>query len=346
MQAAINEWATSIGLPVANIISIIVVLAIILLIPVMIAIFLPIFKSKLTPKFKIYLYSFITGFFIVMALFGFMREALETSSLQAPFLIKQIFPQFSPTNKSLIYLINFLLVFCGALLGFIFSFVVKYVISYRLNKKLLAKSKNAKLSAFIHVHDAESGPHVHEHPDIIFNKEDTLSTSEQVFNQKTEGKFKVIALVLLLTHRIPEGFILGYSINLFLQNEPTSLSIAFFVSLILHLIPEELVFFYRLRDAGYSRWKAMSISIAALMLFLPFMIIGAYSAESLIKHKWVFAFLNAMIGSIFIFTSLVEFFPEFYHTHFDKKSWIKVMLILFTGILFAIFILVFHTHGQ
>ncbi|UWV92450.1 ZIP family metal transporter [Mycoplasmopsis cynos] len=54
------------------------------------------------------------------------------------------------------------------------------------------------------------------------------------------------------------------------------------------------------------------------------------------------AIMFAAIGGIFIFTALVEFFPEIYHINFDKKKWIFTLIVLFLGILVAAFILSFH----
>ncbi|MEE3928508.1 ZIP family metal transporter [Mycoplasmopsis ciconiae] len=336
MQQLINNFSIQIGMNAARALFVFVVLFILLIIPICIAIILPLFKDRLTPKLKVYLYAFITGFFIVMSLFGFMRDAIEKSSLFAL--------QVDANNKNITYLYNVILVFGGALVGIIFSFVVKYVISYKLNKKLMSIKGN-KINAFVHVHDHDQNNiHNHEHPDYIFNRDDTISVAEDAISEKIAGKFKVIALVLLLTHRIPEGFILGYLINQYINNENSSLTIAFMISLVLHLIPEEILFYYRLRDAGYSKSKSILISVSALCLFLPFMLMGAYFADAISNLDWLFAFLLAAIGGIFLFTSLVEFFPEFYHTHFDKKTWLKVIIILLCGVLFAIFILSFHSH--
>ncbi|WAM01367.1 hypothetical protein NWE60_01870 [Mycoplasmopsis felis] len=93
------------------------------------------------------------------------------------------------------------------------------------------------------------------------NKDDKLSLVEDTLKEKVEGKLKLIALLLLLTHRIPEGLLIGYSLNqhipvdgvIYSQN--SALTTAYFLSLIFHLIPEETIFYLRLRESGLSPWK-------------------------------------------------------------------------------------------
>ncbi|VEU70399.1 ZIP family metal transporter [Mycoplasmopsis glycophila] len=314
-----------------------------LLIPVGISFLFPLFKSKLNHKTKVYLYAFSTGFFIILATFGFLREAIEQTSLQSHNLE-------SDWQK---YGYNILVVVLGLLGGLTFSFVLKFVITYRINQQLL---KNKKLSIFVHDHSAEHGSHhVHQHEDHIFTQEDSISLAEEALSQKISGKLKIIALALLLTHRIPEGFLIGYNLSLpidYLANGgngaiPTNnLTLAYFVSLILHMIPEELVFYYRLRDAGYGRWTSLLISTIMDFLFFPFMLIGIYTGSAVATNGYAQGAFMAIIGGIFLFTSLVEFFPEFYHVEMNKKRWFITLISLFAGVLFAVFILSFHAHNH
>ncbi|QZE12511.1 ZIP family metal transporter [Mycoplasma sp. Ms02] len=350
MRDFLESTRNIIGEDLTKLLLVLVTLAILLFIPILVSSILPFFRHKIKPRFKVYLYAFITGFFIVISLFGFMREALEISSVNA---------QSKGYSQNWIYLSNISTVALGALVGILFSFVVKFVISYRLNKKLI---RSKKMSAFYHSHDADGleHAHTHEHPDFIFNRNDTIDVSSQELiaqntkdrarvsiESKVESKLKVVALLLLLTHRIPEGLILGYNLNLFLENKETNLSTAFFVSLVLHLIPEEIVFYYRLREAGYKPWKSLLLSTGALLLFFPFMMIGIYSGNYIEGLWYIKASVYSFIGGIFLFTSLVEFFPEFYHTHFNhKRNWFFILLCLFAGIIFSIFIMSFHLHGK
>ncbi|UUD35839.1 ZIP family metal transporter [Mycoplasmopsis citelli] len=334
----VDLWVLTSSQNVAKFIIVLLFLGILLFIPIIISVLFPFVKQQLNARSKVYLYAFTTGFFIVMSTFGFMRESLEISSIYSDALIPSNW-----TNRSLyIYGYNILLVGGGVFFGVVLAYFIKFVISYRINTKLLASKK---MQVFVHEHsDEHGGVHTHEHPTHIFNAQDNAVVIENTLTDKVEAKLKVIALVLLLTHRIPEGLLLGYNINLLLQGQSNSLSLVFIFSLILHLIPEEIVFYYRLRDSGFSKWTSLFISVFGLFLFLPFMLIGVYSGNFIDSAWEMKSFIFATIGGIFLFTSLVEFFPEFYHYKMSKKRWFKVIWTLFLGVIFAVVLLSIHTH--
>ncbi|EIE40192.1 ZIP family metal transporter [Mycoplasmopsis canis] len=319
---------------------ILIFLAAMLCVPVLIALFLPFLNKYLKKNFSIYVYAFSTGFFIVLAAFGFLRESLENANL---YVSAAFLGQYAKTT---LYGYNILFVVGGLIIGIIFSFFVKFVISYKFNKKLLASKS---LSVFIHEHREEDGHshhHTHKHEDFIFNSEDMIEIADSTLFKKAEAKLKIIALLLLLTHRIPEGLLLGYNLSLFVPNEigvvNYSITTAYFLSLILHLIPEEIVFYIRLKDAGYTPIKALLLSFLGLILFLPFMVIGMFVGSSIgFSGK---ALVYSAVAGIFLFTSLVEFFPEFYHVNFSKNKWILTIVVLFIGVILAAFVLSFHEH--
>ncbi|MFL1058536.1 hypothetical protein ACJONP_04475, partial [Mycoplasmopsis synoviae] len=102
--------------------------------------------------------------------------------------------------------------------------------------------------------------------------------SKVINSEKTSQKIKIVALVLILTHRVFVGLLFGWSINQLIEGSTSNLTWAFIISFWLHLISEELVFYYRLREAGYSRWKSFTFSVLGLSILIPFMIIGVYGA--------------------------------------------------------------------
>ncbi|WP_306429070.1 ZIP family metal transporter [Mycoplasma sp. 1578d] len=331
-------WILTSSSGTAKFIIVLIFLSILLFIPIVISFLFPLLKKQLNKSSKVYLYAFTTGFFLIMSTFGFMRESLEISSVFSDALLSE-----NKTNRSLyIYLYNILLVGGGVFIGVLSAYFIKFVISYRINQKLM---QIQKLQVFVHEHSDEHGHvHTHQHPSYIFNNQDRSEVIQDTLTDKVEAKFKIIALVLLLTHRIPEGLLLGYNINLLLQGQNNSLSFVFIFSLILHLIPEEMVFYYRLRDSGFAKWTSLFISLLGLFLFLPFMLIGVYSGN-FINSAWELkSLIFAAIGGIFLFTSLVEFFPEFYHYNMEKKRWFKVIATLFIGVICAVLLLSIHTH--
>ncbi|MFV8400978.1 ZIP family metal transporter [Mycoplasma sp. 005V] len=369
---------------VATFIVVLVTLLILLAIPTLLSFILPLFHRLKDRKFKtftFYLYAFSTGFFIALALFGFLRESIETSSHGAA----DNFPG-ALENKNIIYGLNIATVVTGLIVGLLFSFTLKFVITYRINKALkkdkamsifvhehgahdhnhagghLHSKNNAKTlklesknslfkdktlytgDKYIHHHDHDNHHHDHSHPDYIFGQEENLAQAEEAIIYKTSPKMKVIALLLLLTHRIPEGILLGYNLSLAMAGRSNNLSTAYFISLILHLFPEESIFYFRLREAGFGKIKSLLLSFLGLSLFLPFMLIGAYAGVEINALWWLKAAMFAAIAGIFLFTSIVEFIPEFYHNHIEKRKWFFILFSLFIGIIVAVFILSFHSH--
>ncbi|UWV80457.1 ZIP family metal transporter [Mycoplasmopsis cynos] len=314
-----------------------------LCVPIFIGLFFPIIGRNFKKSYSIYIHAFSTGFFLVLATFGFLRESLESASLFA------FAKKGADVSQYTIYAYNILLIISGLIIGLIFSFVVKFVISYKLNKKLLGSKQ---LSSFIHLNiPSKRGILIIIYTPrdvVISNSQDRIEIVDQTLFKKTESKLKIIALLLLLTHRIPEGLLLGYNLSLFIPNDSGeaffSITTAYFLSLVLHLIPEEVIFYVRLKDAGFSPIKALLLSFLGLSLFLPFMIIGMF-VGSIINDAGK-AIMFAAIGGIFLFTALVEFFPEIYHINFNKKKWILTLIVLFLGILVAAFILSFHSHSH
>ncbi|MFV8477626.1 ZIP family metal transporter [Mycoplasma sp. VS410B] len=370
----------------ATFIVVLVTLLILLSIPTLLSFILPLFHRLKDRKFKsftFYLYAFSTGFFIALALFGFLRESIETSSHGAI----DYYPG-APENKNIVYGLNIATVVTGLIVGLLFSFTLKFVITYRINKALkkdknmsvfvhehgdhehhhdarhVHSKKNVEIlqlenknslaifkdktlytgDKYIHHHDHDNHYHDHAHPDYIFGQEENLAQAEEAIIYKTSPKMKVIALLLLLTHRIPEGILLGYNLSLATEGKLNNLSTAYFISLVLHLFPEESIFYFRLREAGFSKVKSLLLSFLGLSLFLPFMLIGAYAGAKINDLWWLKAGMFAAIAGIFLFTSIVEFIPEFYHNHIEKKKWFFILFSLFVGIIVAVFILSFHSH--
>ncbi|WAM11322.1 hypothetical protein ONA00_02530 [Mycoplasmopsis cynos] len=102
-----------------------------LCVPIFIGLFFPIIGRNFKKSYSIYIHAFSTGFFLVLATFGFLRESLESASLFA------FAKKGADVSQYTIYAYNILLIISGLIIGLIFSFVVKFVISYKLNKKLL-----------------------------------------------------------------------------------------------------------------------------------------------------------------------------------------------------------------
>ncbi|MCT4469360.1 ZIP family metal transporter [Mycoplasma sp. HS2188] len=311
-----------------------IVSILLLSIPILVALFVPLFIKKPKKEFSIYLYSFITGMFIILGSFGYLREAIEITSRGSGLKGNNI-----PTSN--IYLYNILIIVGGSLLGIISAFTIKYIVYATIKRKY-----NLKNSIFVHTHEAGHHhgelEHQHTHGDHIWNNNDLAEVETKQYKKKN----KWTALILLLGHRIPEGLLIGISLfNLIHNQNVSAVSIAFFISFVMHTIPEEIVFYYRQREMGIKPIYAVLNSIAGLSLIIPFIFIGVFGAEFLEKIPALKAFIMATVGSVMVFTAMVEFLPEFYHNNLEKKKWFITLLMFFLGIIFTIFVLSFHTHG-
>ncbi|KUH47555.1 ZIP family metal transporter [Mycoplasmopsis meleagridis] len=307
-----------------------------LIIPLLICLILPFVKKKqLSKKASVILYAFSTGFFIAMAVFGFLREALEVSTT------KINVPSIAAT-----YGWNILLVGGGVIVGIVLAFSLRQLVRYIYSLKSI--KNDPKAVALIHFHTIEHSNDSQTHHNHDIAPSHSTENNHLETNQKTKASNKVVALLLLLTHRIPSGLFIGYSLNSFAGfsiGTSSTLGFAFLVSFILHIIPEILIFYFRQREMGYSPWKASLWSIASLLIFLPLLLIGMYFGSYINYYPQIMAFANALIGGVFIFTAIVEFLPEFYHSHHDKKIFSKVLLTFFLGFITCIIILSFHSHG-
>ncbi len=287
---------------------ILIVSLIVISIPWIYGILLPIFKPKLSGNSSIYLYAFSSGFFIILSIFGFFSEAKEELTF---YLEKKKFDPFSIMG------INIGIIGGGAFLILSISILIKFLIAKKLSQK--------------EEHSLETE---HDHSNLIYNMNDV------------NLKSKILALILLLSHRIPGGLIIGFLIASIQKKggEISVINIMFLLTFALHIIPEELVLYYRQIEIGINKWKATLYSFLGTLLLVPFIFIGAYSSESLGKNVIVLSFLKVCVGSIILFSSLVEFIPEFLHKKMDAKSWYITISLMMLGVVFGLILFSIHSH--
>lgn len=316
-----------------------------LIIPLILASLIPVVskiinkgEKKKIEKLTVSIYSFVCGFFITMALFGFLRESLEISSINAK--------SVGYTNNQ-VYGWNVLLVGSGLLSGLGLALLLKFLITLGIKKK-----KGKMHSAFIH-------DHFNDHHHEICDKEkkenieshalDSVAERFQKNNKKREEKSdpstKIIALILLLLHRIPEGFLIGITLGSFYNGHINNMNWVFLISFILHIIPEEIIFFVRQKEMGTKTGKSIGISMLCISLFIPFILVGIFVGNRISNLWQLSSFIEAMMAGIFIFLGIFEFLPEFIFAehHSQNKYWI--IISLFVGILISAIVLSVHTHG-
>ncbi|MBZ4203378.1 ZIP family metal transporter [Mycoplasma tauri] len=329
--------STGRNINLTHFIFILIAILIIVTIPLLFNLIFAFSKEKLSKKGTVYLYAFMSGFFITMALFGFLKESLEISSIYAPVNVPK-----ANESKFVIYGWNILIVVGGLILGLFSAWGMRALIKLSVEKKI---SKDTTAKTFLHVHDFS---HENEH-DHHSNPENHISPSHEVIkqaNSENKPQYKFVAIILLLLHRIPEGFLIGFIISGIEKYGITSTSIAFLISLILHLIPEQILFYYRQREIGWSRRKSLVVSSLCLLLFLPSMLIGAYGGSGIHQIWELKGIVQSFMAGIFIFISILEFLPEFYHAHHNKKIAKFAIILFMVGLIFAAFVLSFHQHGQ
>ena len=285
-------------------------------IPVLYGALLPILKPQLSKQTSRYLYAFSSGFFMILATVGFLADSKEA-------LGNFFGTQFD--NIGLVYTMV--------------AIVLASVVVFALSMALLAKYKFVKR---LQGQDESAFVAGHEHDHIIFNNSD--------YNPKS----KKLALFLLLSHRMPGGLILGLlAASIASANGQINLeNILFLIVFVIHIVPEELIMYYRQIEIGISRWKAVRNSIFSTLFLVPFIIIGATVAFSLPTDSQSLAVVNgivmpivqALAASFLLFTSMIEFFPEFLHHKLNGREWYKTIILFIIGIIVALIILAFHKH--
>lgn len=283
-------------------------------IPIIYGILLPIFKPSLSKRTTTYLYAFSSGFFMILAAVGFLAESKESLS----HFFEERF-----TNIGIVY--TFTAITLGA------------IVLIALTTALLAKYKFAKKSGTL---DDALGGHEHDHDHIIFNSSD--------YNPKS----KRLALFLLLSHRMPGGLILGLLAAAIADanGQINIQNILFLIVFVIHIVPEELIMYYRQIEMGITRWRAVRNSVLSTMVLIPFIIIGAAVKFSLpetsleIVNGIVMPVVQTLAAAFLLFTSMIEFFPEFLHYKLSGREWYKTVFLFIVGIVVALIILAFHHH--
>ncbi len=176
--------------------------------------------------------------------------------------------------------------------------------------------------------------HTHNHDEMIFNVSD--------YNPKS----KAFAIFFLLTHRIPDGIIIGLLCSQIARESINVVNIVFLCSFVIHVIPEELIIYYRQIDMGISKKRATANSLIAVGLVIPLIVIGAIIGWFSLENEIAIHVVQLIAAAFLLFISIIEFFPEFLHDlRISGKSWYITMLIFIIGIAAALFILCFHDHG-
>lgn len=288
-----------------------VISAFVIGIPLIYGICLPIFKPKISTRATKYLYAFSSGFFIMMSTVLFIGES--KGHLEEEFI--NIFQQNVVLGKTVTGIVIASLICVGLL----FSLGLKYFFAKRFKGKAINQESE----------------HKHDHDALIFNLNDH------------NPKSKAFAIFFLLSHRIPDGLIIGtLATQIAKSGDINPVNIIFLCSFIIHIIPEELIIYYRQIQMNIPVKKATINSLIAVCSIIPLIILGSVITWFSLNNEFAIHVVQLIAASFLLFISIVEFIPEFIHdVKSNGKQWYITILIWIIGITVGIFVLSFHDHS-
>ena len=293
------------------VIVIFVISAFVIGIPLIYGICLPIFKPKISSKATKYIYAFSSGFFIMMSTVLFIGESKTH--------LEEEFTTIFQNNIVLVKTITGIMIAFIIFLGLIFSLGLKYFFAKHFKGKAINSENETK----------------HDHDGLIFNLNDH------------NPKSKAFAIFFLLSHRIPDGLIIGtLATQIAKSGNINPVNIIFLCSFIIHIIPEELIIYYRQIEMNVPVKKATINSLIAVCSIIPLIILGSVITWFSLNNEFAIHIVQLIAASFLLFISIVEFIPEFIHdVKTNGKQWYIIILIWIIGLTAGIFVLSFHDHG-
>ncbi|WP_457961969.1 hypothetical protein [Candidatus Mycoplasma pogonae] len=292
------------------------VYAVILLVgPIILITLISFLKPRIKKSSNIYLYAFSAGMLILIGTVGFMGEAYQKveSFVHNPSTGLDSFVHQNPNWGG--QLIAAGVVGGGALIGLSVIFIVRYFF----------------VRFFGETH---SDHHEHDHHDQMINMTD-------VDNPKSAW----LAILLLLSHRTIDGFVLGSTISKLARGE--SLNVGLIVTFNLHIVIEILIIYYRQIQYGQTIKKAVIYNLLTTFLLLPIMLVGAFLHQYIESVGLLLPIINAGGGAVLTFVAVIELVPEFIHLRKgSKRHWYITLAAFALGIIFALVLLSFHSHAE
>ena len=287
-----------------------VISAFVIGVPLIYGICLPIFKPRISPRAYKYLYAFSSGFFIMMSTVLFIGES--KTHLEEEFIT--IFSD----NIVLAKTITGIMIASLILVGLLFSLGLKYFFAKHFKGKAINSENETK----------------HDHDELIFNLNDH------------NPKSKAFAIFFLLSHRIPDGLIIGtLATQIAKSGDINPVNIIFLCSFLIHIIPEELIIYYRQIQMNIPVKNATLNRLIAVCSIIPLIVLGSVITWFSLNNEFAIHVVQLIAASFLLFISIVEFIPEFIHdVKTNGKEWYIIILIWIIGIAIGIFVLSFHDH--
>ena len=282
-----------------------VVGSILMVIVIFFGVLIPVLKPKIKRKSMVYLYSFSTGYFIVLAIFGLLREASHTLTDKTEGLSVAV------QNTIIIAVMT-----CGVVIGMGGGLLFRFIL--------------AKSSDELHLDHGD-----HSHSDHIFNVADI---------DHPRSKWVAILLLLShrLVGGVTLG-LLVYNINLGSSAIGETFNLGIILAFILHLIPEVLIIYYRQREAGISQIRAIINGLLFKFMMIALIVIGAYLGEWISAVYWLIPLFLATSAGAMSFAAIFELTPEVLdNKEFLNHNWYKISFALMASFTIAIGILTLH----
>ncbi|UTS70929.1 hypothetical protein [Mycoplasma bradburyae] len=299
----------------ATFVNLLIYVAFLLTVPTILIFGLTFLKPKLSQNQQLNLYAFSSALLISIGMLGLLFEATESANVY----VEQSLIHYETVYKNLI---KIGMLVGGAVIG------LTVVISFRF--------------LYIHFTKQDHCNHSHNHSLHITNEHEDYQ--HKMKEHKPNIKAAWLVIILLLSHRTIDGFVLGGTVSL-LTLDPSQINIGFIVSFNIHILIEVIIIHYRQIQFGEKKFRAALHNFYTTILIIPIMLIGAYVNPLLRQVGWILPIVNASGGVIITFMAIIELVPEFIHNKSMKTAdWYKVLISFALGLVIAILILSFHEH--
>lgn len=310
-----NDFSGNLNL--AIFVNLLIYVALLLTVPSLIILALAFIKPKLSKYQNLYLYAFSAATLICIGTIGLFSEGIEKANELVHL------SQFSSLSTVSFNAVKIGIILGGALLGLIFVIGFRYL--------------------YIRYTKQDHCSHSHDHGFHITNTEEQVEHTQDL-RSKLKGAWLVI--ILLLSHRTIDGFIIGGAVAQF-SSTPERVNVGFIIIFNIHIILEVVIIHYRQVQYGQTVKKAALSNFLITLILIPIMFIGAYIYNTLDALGWFIPIVNASGGAILTFMAVIEIVPEFIHNkQMPVKNWYFVLIAFAIGILVAVVLLSFHSHGH
>lgn len=294
----------------ALLVNLLIYTSLLIIIPIIFTLVLSFIKPKLSNKYNFYLYSFSSGMLLMIGTVGLLGDGINEFK-------EYIFSLTTINETSKNVIVPFTLCFT-IIFGSCFVLLIRYLFVKKFGE--------------MHIDHSH-----HSHNEHIFNENEIEN-----INYKNK-KQALLVILLLLSHRIIDGFVLGANVAYITSGSP--FNVGFLVIFNIHILFEVVIIYYRQVQYGTSKKKAILFTIGTIILIVPIMFIGAYLNKYLNNVGWLLPLFSVGAGSLISFVSIIELAPEFIHLKkADNKIWYKTLILFILGIAISIALISLHQH--